>query len=190
MNKRWCSADNRIEEVVSILLIPEICCYFVKCKIKILGERYSSLRGWISVLYFRCHRGKSHAFWIELAHVRESREGPQYLFDLYIFLFNFILQRRGLKTNVWLWSTKDGNFILIQNRLLVPYLGISTYYVKGWTKQSLLFQLALYVLNLVISNITSWSLSSHPASFMVNCLSRKKFKKQNKTPHLKCLFPK
>lgn len=38
MNKRWCSKDNRIEEVVSILLIPEICCYFVKCKIKILGK--------------------------------------------------------------------------------------------------------------------------------------------------------
>lgn len=38
MNKRWCSKDNRIEEVVSVLLIPEICCYFVKCRIKILGK--------------------------------------------------------------------------------------------------------------------------------------------------------
>lgn len=167
MNKRWCSTDNRIEEVVSILLIPEICCYFVKCKIKILGERHSSLRGWISVLYFRCHRGKSHAFWIELAHVR-SPEKAHSIYLIYIFFpFNFILQMRGLKTNVWVRNAKDGNFILIQNRLLVPYLGISTYYVKGWTKQSLLFQLALYVLNPGISDITSWSLRSHPTGFMV-----------------------
>lgn len=34
MNKRWGSKDNKIEKVVSTLLIPDICSYFVKCKLK------------------------------------------------------------------------------------------------------------------------------------------------------------
>lgn len=112
-------------------------------------------------------QGEITCFLNRVSTYEEPREGPQYLFDLYIFPFNFIFQMRGLKTNVWVRNTKDGNFILIQNRLLVPYLGISTYYVKDWTKQSLLFQLALYVLNLGILDITSWSLRSHPTGFMI-----------------------
>lgn len=51
MNKRWGSKDNKIEKVVSTLLIPDICCYFVKCKLKeMLGKGMAWLKVCIHIL--------------------------------------------------------------------------------------------------------------------------------------------
>lgn len=51
MNKRWGSKDNKIEKVVSTLLIPDICGYFVKCKPKkMLGKDMPLLKVCIYIL--------------------------------------------------------------------------------------------------------------------------------------------